>query len=149
MSAFMKVVIRLLVVILVACGALVGCATTERHVSVPGRNLKDVRRFFVERNLQDNHRIEERIVRVLRARGFEVESGPLTLLPDTAQVVIGYQDYWAWDFSDHMVVLKLSARDPQSMQPYATASYVKHVAFTSDAEVVVGQVVGELLAAGR
>lgn len=143
----MKAAVRLFV-LLFACAVLTGCATTERHVAVPGRNFKDVRRFFVLRNLQDNHGIEVRIVRALQARGFEVASGPLTLLPDSAQVVIGYEDRWAWDFSDHMVVLKLSARDPQTVFPFVEVTYVKHVAFNTDAEVVVGKVVGELLAIG-
>ena len=84
-------------------------------------------------------------MRTLRARGFEVTSGPATMQPDSAQVVIGYDDYWAWDFGEHMVMLKLSARDPQAALPYVTASYVKQVAFTTDAERVVGQVVDELL----
>ena len=144
----MKAAVRLLFA-LFACALLAGCATTERRVAVPGRSLKEVRRFFVVRNLKDNHGIEERIVRALRARGFEVESGPVTLQPDSAQAVISYEDRWAWDFSDHMVMLEINARDPKGFYPYVSASFVKHVAITTDAEAVVSQVVGELLVAGR
>jgi hypothetical protein len=143
----MNALVRFWLLLLLGAG-LVGCANIERHNAVPGRNFKDVRRFFVLRNLKDNHGIEERLVRALRARGFEVESGPETLQPATAQVVIGYEDRWAWDFSDHMVMLKLSARDPRAAFPYASVTYVKHVAFSTDAEAVVGQVLGELLASG-
>jgi hypothetical protein len=132
--------------VLIACVMLSGCMSLERQVVVPGRDLTDVKRFFVLRNLKDNHGIEDRLVRALRARGYEVESGPATMQPDSAQVVIIYEDRWAWDFSEHMVTLKLSARDPQAVFPYISATYVKHVAFSTNAEQVVGQVVDALLA---
>lgn len=134
---------------LLACALFAGCASTQTHVDEKGRSLKDVRRFFVLRNLKDNHGIDVRIVRALQARGFEAESGPVTLLPDSAQAVIMYEDRWAWDFSDHMVYLKLGARDPKAVFPYVTASYLKQVAFTTQVDEVIGQVVGDLLAAGH
>lgn len=140
----MKARARFLLVFL-ACALLSGCMSLERKAAAPGRDFKDVKRFFVLRNLKDNHGIEDRLVRTLRARGFEVTSGPATMQPDSAQVVIGYDDYWAWDFGEHMVMLKLTARDPQAAFPYLTASYMKHVAFSTDADRVVALVVDELL----
>jgi hypothetical protein len=140
----MKSCVRIFLV-LFACALLAGCMSLERKVAATGRDFKGEKRFFVLRNHKDNHGIEDRIVRALRARGFEVTSGPATLQPDSAQVVIGYDDYWAWDFGEHMVMLKLSARDPQAAFPFVTASYVKQVEFSTDAERVVGQVVDELL----
>ena len=77
-----------LMLILLACALVSGCATTRTHVAETGRDLKDVRRFFVLRNLKDNHGIDGRIVRALQARGLEAESGPITLLPASAQAVI-------------------------------------------------------------
>ncbi|HEY9248766.1 MAG TPA: hypothetical protein VIO38_06525 [Rariglobus sp.] len=144
----MKSVVHLMLVLL-ACAGLAGCASTQTRVEEKGRSLKDVRRFFVLRNLKDNHGIDVRIVRALQARGFEAESGPITLLPDTAQAVILYDDRWSWDFSDHMVYLKLGARDPKAVFPYVTASYLKQVAFTTQVDEVIARVVGDLLAAGR
>jgi hypothetical protein len=132
---------------MLACVLFGGCASTQTHVAEQGRSLRDVRRFFVVRNLKDNHGIDVRIVRALRAQGREAESGPITLLPNSAQAVIAYEDRWAWDFSDHMVYLKLSARDPQVMFPYVSASYLKQVAFTTHVDEVVKQVVDDLLAA--
>lgn len=144
----MKSVISLSV-LLIACVLLSGCTTTQTRVTEPGRSLKDVRRFFVLRNLKDNHGIDGRIVHALRTRGFEAESGPITLLPDTAQAVITYEDRWAWDFSHHMVYLKLGVRDPQAFFPYATSSYLRQVAFTTQVDAVVGQVVDALLTEGK
>jgi hypothetical protein len=144
----MKTSVVRLVLMMLACALVAGCASTQTQVTEKGRSLKDVRRFFVLRNLKDNHGIDVRIVRALRARGFEAESGPITLLPDSAQAVVVYEDRWSWDFSDHMVYLKLGARDPQSVFPYVSASYLKQVAFTTQVDEVVTLVVNELLAAG-
>lgn len=144
----MKTILHLMFALL-ACAVFAGCTSTQTHVEEKGRSLKDVRRFFVLRNLKDNQGIDGRIVRALQARGFEAESGPVTMLPDSAQAVILYEDRWAWDFSYHMVYLKLGARDPKGVFPYVTASYLKQVAFTTQVDEVVTQVVDDLLAAGH
>ena len=145
MSVLMNARVRIFFVLL-ACALLSGCMSLERHLVVPGRDFKDVKRFFVLRNLKDNHGIEQRLVRALRSRGFEVESGPATMQPDSAQVLIVYEDRWTWDFGEHMVILKLGARDPQAFFPFVTATYVKQVAMSTDTEAVVGKVVDALLA---
>ncbi|CAM2773833.1 hypothetical protein [Rariglobus hedericola] len=137
------------VLLMLVCLFATGCASTDTKVVEKGRNLKDVRRFFVLRNLKDNHGIDVRIVRALQARGLEAESGPITMLPDSTQAVIVYEDRWSWDFSNHMVYLKLGARDPQAVFPYVTSAYLKQVAFTTEVDEVIAQVVGELLSAGR
>ena len=137
------------VLLLLVCALATGCASTVTQVVEKGRNLKEVHRFFVLRNLKDNHGIDGRIVRALQARGFEAESGPITMLPDSAQAVIVYEDRWSWDFSNHMVYLKIGARDPQAVFPYVTASYLKQVAFSTRVDEVIGGVVDDLLKAGR
>ena len=144
----MKSVLSLLT-LLCACALFAGCASTQSDVAEPGRSLKDVERFFVLRNLKDNHRVHESIVRALQARGLHAESGPITLLPKDAQAVIMYDDRWSWDFGTHMVSLKLGARDPSAVFPYVTASYLDHVALKTDLDPTVAELVGKLLAAGR
>ena len=99
---------------------LTGCTAVSSHVD-KGRHLAGVRHFFVLSNLNDNHAIDESIVRALKAHGFQAESGPFTMMPDNAQALITYEDRWAWDFSNHMVHLKIAAQDPQALQPYASA----------------------------
>jgi hypothetical protein len=138
-----------LIALLFACGVFAGCASTQTNVVEKGRSLKGVERFFVLRNLKDNHSIDKSIVRALQARGFEATSGPITLLPDNAQTVIMYEDRWAWDFGNHMVYLKIGARDPSAVFPYVTASYLDHVALRTNVDEVVSGVVNDLLAAGR
>lgn len=144
----MKSAFRLLS-LLFACALFAGCASTKTEVHEPGRTLKEARRFFVLRNLKDNHAIDQSIVRALRARGLSVESGPETMQPADTQVVIMYDDRWSWDFGNHMVYLKLGARDPSAVFPYATASYLDQVALSTNVDEVVARVVGDLLSAGH
>ena len=125
-----------------------GCTAVNTHVD-KGRHLADVRHFFVVSNLNDNHGIDESIVRALKARGLQAENGPLTMMPDSAQTVISYDDRWAWDFSNHMIRVQIAAQDPQSVQPYATAFYQKYVALSTEVNAVVDQLVGELLKAAK
>jgi uncharacterized protein YceK len=144
----MRFTVRLMVMLL-NCVLFAGCASVRTHNVEKDREHTDLRHLFVLSNLKDNHGIDVRLVRALKARGFEAENGPITLLPESAQAVIVYEDRWAWDFSDHMVYLKLGIRDPQSVFPYRTTTYQKQVAFTTQVDEVVGSVVDELLASGK
>lgn len=138
-----------LVLATLACFLFVGCATMRTETDPKNnRTLGEARRFFVLRNLKENHGLDARIVRALRARGFEADSGPITLLPASAQVVLVYEDRWSWDFSDHMVFLKISARAPDQAFPYVSASYQKQIGFSTRIDEVVESVLARLLVAG-
>ena len=129
---------------------MAGCTAVRTHVEKDRTlHLAACRRFFVLVNLNDNHGIAPSIIRALKARGFEADSGPITMLPDTAQVVIVYDDKWAWDFSSHMVQLTLGVQDPKEVRPFATASYQKNVALSTQVDDVVSQLVGELLTVAK
>ena len=129
---------------------LSGCTAVSNHVDKDRTlHLAACHRFFVLVNLNDNHGIAPSIVRALKARGLEADSGPITMLPDTAQAVIVYDDKWAWDFSSHMVQLTLGAQDPKAVRPFATVSYQKNVALSTQIDDVVNQLVGSLLTAAK
>lgn len=131
---------------LLSCLLFAGCANTNTRVLEKGRSLEDTRRFFVLTNLKDNHRVGETIARALKARGREAEIGPETLQLENTQAVIFYEDQWGWDFSTHMIYLKLSVRDPKAIFPYLSVEYRKHVEFNTDLDAVVAELVDELLA---
>lgn len=122
---------------------LVGCTHVERNVS-PGRDPAALREVFVAANLADNHRLAERIAVALRARGLRAESGPLTLLPATAEAIVHYEDRWTWDFGDHMTYLRLDLHDPGQKRPFASAYRLRHVARSTDVDAVISVVADEL-----
>ena len=125
--------------------AFAGCTSVSRTVA-PGRDPAALREVFVATNLNDNHGLARHVAAALREKGLRVESGPLTLLPESAEAVVNYDDRWAWDFGEHMVYLRLSLSDPGEVRPYATATRSKHIERATDLSVVVPELVAELLA---
>ncbi len=136
--------------ILVACLlpallGLIGCASIERTVA-PERDPSALREVFVVKNLNDNRRLAENLVVALRARGLVAESGPLTLLPPSAQAVLRYDDHWSWDFGEHMTYLRVGLHDPGEVRPYATATRTKFVARSTDLGEALPPLLAELFA---
>lgn len=134
----------LLFAALTLLAGVTGCTHLERNVT-PGRDPAALREIFVARNLADNHRLADRLAAALRARGLRAESGPLTMLPESAEAVLHYEDRWAWDFGDHMTYLRLDLHDKGEKRPYASAYRLRHVANSTDVDAVVSQLVAELL----
>ncbi len=125
--------------------SLIGCASIERTVT-PERDTSALREVFVVKNLHDNRRLAENLVVALRARGLVADSGPLTLLPPSAEAVVRYDDRWTWDFGDHMTYLRVALHDPGEVRPYATATRTKFVARSTNLEEALPPVLAELFA---
>ena len=121
-----------------------GCTHVERTVT-KGRDPATPKEIFVAENLADNHRLAKRIAAALRARGLQSESGPLTMLPETADAVIHYEDRWTWDFGEHMTYLRLDLHDPGEKRPYASAYRLRHIANSTDVDAVVKTLADELI----
>jgi hypothetical protein len=128
--------------LLLALGLLAGCASYNASHQ---RSLADIQRYFVRSNSNDNHALDHQIANALRSRGFTVETGPLTMLPDDTQAVISYQDHWTWDFGDHLVYLQLSVRDRRSIQNLATATFSTRLPTRTPTSGIVDGLVGKLL----
>jgi hypothetical protein len=131
---------------LVLLGALLtsGCASYQTQVD-RSRPTDGYQRFFVQSNLNDNHAVAQLIASTLRARGLEADSGPLTMLPSDAQVVVTYQERWTWDFGEHLVYLRIALRDVATDTPIASAVFNGPVAINKDPPDVVARLVRELL----
>ena len=139
----MKRLLTLLGVVLAL--TLTACSSLQRTVN-PGRDPAALGEVFIATNLNDNHGLGRRLAAAFRARGLRAESGPLTLLPKTAEAVVQYQDRWAWDFGDHMVYLRLTLHDPGELQPFATATHQRNIAQSTNLDEAIPAVVAELLA---
>jgi len=130
---------------LLALGLLLGgCASFEATID-RGRTLKDVQRFFVVSNSNDNRAVDHQIAMALKARGRTAEVGPLTMMPDDAQAVVTFQDHWAWDFGEHLVHLKISVRDPSAPESYAGVSFGARVPLREKPAVTINRLVEALL----
>jgi hypothetical protein len=132
-------------VLLLAVVLLGGCAS---YVADHNRSLKDVRHFFVQSNANDNRALDRQIAAAIRARGFEAEHGPLTMMSDEAKVVVTYQDHWTWDFGDHLVYLQISVRDRDSIQTFATSKFSTRLPTRTPTAGIVDGLVARLLKDG-
>ncbi len=122
---------------------LAGCATYTADVE-PGTQFSSYRRIWVKTNLDDNHAIDRLLVQVLKARGYEAEHGPLTMMPRDVQAIVSYRDRWTWDFKNHMTSLALEVRDAKSERQVAAASFVGPASLTVVPLEVVERLVGDL-----
>jgi hypothetical protein len=131
--------------LLLACLFLGGCVSYDRH-DLREHGLDGVKRFFVLSNQNDNHGIDHQIEAALKIRGNEASVGPMTMLPDDAQVIVTYDDRWEWDFGDHLIFLQLTARDRRSSDPISTVRFSARIPKGKKTPVVIGELIDRLLA---
>lgn len=122
---------------------LTGCATYDAKVE-RDRSLVGVQRYFVQSNPNDNRAIDHQITAALTARGYQAETGPLTMMPDDAQAIVTYQDHWTWDFGDRLVYLQLIVRDRKNNQIYATVKFSTKLPTRKSLTGIVDELVGQL-----
>lgn len=110
----------------------------------PGVNLARYKHFYVEHRLTDDRKIDEAIVAELKSLGFEASAGPLTMMPQSADAVVTYQDDWAWDFKSYVIRLAVQIRDARKDQPLASGVYDQPSMFTKTPPEVVHVVLGSI-----
>jgi len=110
------------VLLLLAVFCVAGCASLDTHTE-PKINLGAYQHIFVEHLLADGYGVDQIIARELRARGYDATSGPLTMLPDNAEVVVAYEDRWNYDFTNYLIELDLVVRTARTDKRLATARY--------------------------
>ena len=98
-------------------------------------------------NLDDNHGLDEFIVKSLKAHGRTAETGPLTMMPHDAQALVTFHDAWNWDFKYHMVGLTLAVSDIRSEKPIGEANYSGPAAMMTSPTEVIDRLVDQLLKA--
>lgn len=121
-----------------------GCSSYVAR-NEPGVSLAKVQRLFVKSNFDDNHGMDGRIMRALQERGYEVDKGPLTMLPRNAQAVVSFSDHWNWDFTTHLTNLRIEVRDVKSERLLATAAFSGAVTLTSSVDDIVDKLVQKLV----
>ena len=102
--------------LLAACSSM-----TSRHD--PAVKLNQFKRFYVKQQLNDNHATGDLIAAELRARGYQADCGPLTMMPAQTEVLIYYDARWTWDFHSYLIDLSITARRTFSDKMLATGSY--------------------------
>ncbi len=128
--------------------ALAGCSSvsSERNPTV---DLSRYQRFFVERLLTDNHRIDEQIVAELQRLGREASSGPLTMKPDNTDAIVRYNDRWAEDFKKYLIDLHIDIRDARTDKPLTIGRYYQPSIVTKAPAAMIHEILAPLFASGK
>jgi hypothetical protein len=127
--------------LLAGCTSVVSDSKTVAHMA-------PLKHFFVEQRLNDNHGIDELIVKELQALGRDASSGPLTMMPDNTEAVISYQDNWAFDFTTHMVGLEVLVRLPRKAESLATGHYSNNGISRNTPAEIVHEVISTMFKSG-
>jgi len=128
--------------IFLALGLLAaGCASLDTQKKA---EYSQYHRFYVEHRLTDNHHLDELIVAELKSRGYEASCGPLTMMPEGIEVIVTYEDRWAWDFRSYLIELSISLRANITDKPLASGHYHQAPAVTKSPEAVVREIIEDL-----
>jgi hypothetical protein len=123
---------------------LAGCSSYEAHPG--GKGVAGQKRIFIQSNQNDNNFLDTQIVAALKLRGYESDSGPLTMMPDDTQVIVTYEDHWTWDFGDHLAFLQITARDRRTGQVYGTAVFKAKIPTKKSIPKIIGELLDRILA---
>lgn len=107
--------------LIAAFTALAGCATLDVDSGDPER-LAAAERFYVEKLPADERGIEHAIARELRELSYDATSGPRRDELENVDVLVTYQDRWAWDITMYMRRLDIQFRDPGTREAWATGT---------------------------
>jgi hypothetical protein len=136
----MKALVPLL---LLGVTLLTGCSSVQTHRN-PGVDLARYQRFYVEHRLTDDRHLDEMIVARLHELGREASFGPLTMMPEDTQVVVTYEDAWAWDFKNYLIELNIQFRSARKDRGLAYGGYRQPSMITKSPEEVVSLILTPL-----
>jgi hypothetical protein len=131
---------------LLLLGALVFAGCSSYDAQPGGPRLAAQRHIFIKSNPNDNNALDAQIVAAFKLRGYESDCGPLTMLPDEAQVIVTYEDHWTWDFGDHLAYLQIVARDRKTGQVYGTAVFQAKIPTKKSIPKILGELIDRILA---
>lgn len=83
------------------CGSL----TTEGRADLGKR-----RHVWVEQRLNDNLGVGRKFVGELQALGYDADVGPLTMMPESTELIVTYDAREEWDFRAYLIELNVAVR---------------------------------------
>lgn len=111
---------RLRAVLLTACLGAIGCSSHVTSAVMPGADLQGRARAYVECRPEEDAGICRLLTANLQSHGFAAQSGTETP-PAETQVVVTYEDRWAWDMGRYLLTLRVDLRDPHTNVLLATS----------------------------
>jgi hypothetical protein len=129
--------------LLILAALVAGCSST-RTMTAPQADLSRMKRVYVERQLADDHHLNDLIVAELQRLGREASTGPLTMMPDHVDAIITYSDDWAWDFHSYLGFLNITVRNARNDQIVARGISRHSSPFRKTPEKMVHEILAPL-----
>ena len=121
-----------------------GCSSVNSRSVV---DLAKYRHVYVQHRLTDDHHLDEMIVRELQRHGYEASCGPLTLLPENAEIVLTYADRWEWDFKTYLIELTVELATARTEKKLAEGRYYAPSPKSHPPEVIIRDLLNSVLKA--
>lgn len=128
---------------LLAAALVSGCSSVSARKVVA---LDRFERFYVERRLNENNRLDELIVAELQRRGRQASSGPRTMMPGNTDVIVTYDARWNWDFKTYLIELNLELHTVFPSKKLADGRHYQPSLTPKPPEAVVRELLGRLFA---
>lgn len=118
-----------------------GCSSVSSRKVIA---LDRFQRVYVERRLNDNHRLDEHFVAALQRLGYQASSGPLTMMPEKTDALLTYDARWEWDFQSYLIELTLEVHTVHPRKKLADARYYQPTVKPKPPAAVVRDLVDRL-----
>lgn len=122
---------------------LAGCASVTAHKN-PAVDLAKFKRYYVEHRLTDDRKLDEQIVADLRRRGLEATCGPITMMPENAEILVTYEDRWTWDFHNYLIDLSINLRDVRKEKLVALGHFRQPGPFSKEPAEMIAKVLDSI-----
>ena len=109
---------------LAVAALLFGCTQLSTR-SLPNSDIGHYKHVFVEKRLADNYGVADAMAKELRDMGYDASAGALTMMPVDAELIVSYDDMWAWDFNTYMVEFDVQVRAAHTDKILAVGHYYR------------------------
>jgi hypothetical protein len=99
--------------------SVTACAKLSSKLT-PNTDLKQYETYFVMRHEKDIRMLDKIIREEMILLGLKTESGTVGQKPLNVDVIVTYEDRWAWDMTNYMLSLTIDFRDARSNVLLAT-----------------------------
>ena len=98
-----------------------GCGMAKVSSKIlPDTDITKYEVYYVVRHSVEKHQINEIIQSEMQVLGVNAQTGPLELKPSDVDVLVTYEDHWAWDITSYLLTLTIEFREAASDKLLAT-----------------------------
>lgn len=123
-----------------------GCAIHSNEARlVPNASNLQKKYFYVIHSNLDKRNIDEAIADVLIEKGFKATSGNSEEIPNSADVIVTYEDRWMWDMGNYLIQLEIQFRDSKDNYPFVVGENIRTSLIRKSPKYMANEVIEEMI----